>query len=187
MGSPILDLTSDQIKSYVYAKTNIGGWFFDAILTISPNSVLTITEHPVQLGSTVSDYAYLQPRTLDMTIGMSDVAKSFIAGQFGGGPSRSVQAYQVLSDLQQQRIPVQVYTRLGLYQNMLVQSLGAQEDNTTVHGLRASVTLQELLVATVSVVKISANPAKTDKAKQGKKQPQQVPASVLAWLSGAIN
>jgi hypothetical protein len=187
MASPILDLTAPNISSYVYAKTNIGGWFFDAFLTVSPASTLTITEHPIQLGSTVSDYAYLQPRTLDMTIGMSDVAKSFIAGQFSGGSSRSVQAYQVLFELQQQRIPIQVYTRLGLYQNMLVQNLTAQDDNTTVHGLRASVTLQELLVATVSVVKISANPAVTDNAKQGKKQPVGVPPSLLSWLAGAIN
>jgi hypothetical protein len=187
MASPILDLTQSPLSSYVLVKTNIGGWFFDAFLTVSPTSTLTITEHPIQAGSTVSDYAFLQPRTLDMSIGMSDTATSFLGGQFSGGSSRSVQAYQVLSDLQQQRIPVQVYTRLGLYQNMLVQNLTAQDDYTTVHGLRASVTLQELLVATVTVVKISANPAVTSKAKTAKKQPLQVPPSILAVLGLAIN
>ncbi len=187
MASPILDLTQAPIRSFVYAKTNIGGWFFDAILQASPTSMLTITTHPIQLGSTVSDYAYLQPRTLSLNIGMSDVAESFIPGQFSDGPSRSVQAYQVLSQLQQLRIPVQVYTRLGLYQNMLVQQLTAQDDKTTVHGLRATVDLQELLVATVQVVKVSTAPATTDTAKQGKKQPQQVQPSILALLAGAFN
>ncbi|MCL6442073.1 MAG: hypothetical protein K6T83_01180 [Alicyclobacillus sp.] len=185
--SPILDLTQPPIRSYVYVKTNIGGWFFDAILQATHTSTLTITEHPIQAGSSVSDYAYLQPRTLSLNIGMSDVATSFIPGQFSGGHSRSVQAYQVLKQLQQLRIPVQVYTRLGLYQNMLVETLTVQDDNTTAHGLRCTVDMQELLVATVQVVKISANPSVTDKAKKGKQQPKGVPPSLLSILSGLIN
>lgn len=188
MASPILDLTQQPIASWVLVKTNIGGWFFDAILQATPQSTLTITQHPVQMGSTVSDYAFLQPRTLSLTIGMSDVATSFIPGQFADGPSRSVQAYQVLYQLQQLAIPVQVYTRLGLYQNMLVQNLTAQEDYTTVHGLRATVDLQELLVATVQVVKISSNPAVTNgPTPQGKQQPQQMPPSIAKLLTKAFN
>ena len=187
MASPILDLTKAPIKSYVYAKTNIGGWFFDAILQATHTSQLTITQHPVQSGSSISDYAYMQPRTLSLNIGMTDVAKSFIPGQFSGGSSRSVQAYQVLLQLQQMRIPVQVYTRLGLYQNMLVETMTVQDDNTTTHGLRCTVDLSELLVATVEVVKISANPAVTDSAKKGTQQPKQVPSSILQTLANLFN
>ncbi|GLG02180.1 hypothetical protein Alches_22210 [Alicyclobacillus hesperidum subsp. aegles] len=187
MASPILDLTKPPIKSYVYAKTNIGGWFFDAFLQATHTSTLTITQHPVQSGSSISDYAYMQPRTLSLNIGMTDVAKSFIPGQFSGGSSRSVQAYQVLLQLQQMRIPVQVYTRLGLYQNMLVETLTVQDDNTTTHGLRCTVDLSELLVATVEVVKISANPAVTDSAKKGTQQPKQVPSSILQTLANLFN
>lgn len=185
--NPILDLTAAPIKSWVYAKTNIGGWFFDATLQLTHTSTLTITSHPVQLGSSIADYAFLQPRTLSMDIGMTDVAKSFIPGQFSGASSRSVQAYQVLEQLQQLRIPVQVYTRLGLYQNMLVETLTVQDDYTTHHGLRVTVDLQELLVATVSVVKISANPSVTDNAKKGKQQPQSVPPSLLSQITSALN
>lgn len=186
-GSPILDLTKAPIRSFVYAKTNIGGWFFDAILQASHTSTLTITSHPIQAGSNVSDNAFLQPRTLSMNIGMSDVAKSFIPGQFEDGTSRSEQAYKVLKELQQLRIPVQVYTRRGLYQNMLVETLTVQDDNTTVYGLRVTVDLQELLVATVQVVKISANPAVTDKAKKGKQQPKQIPPSIFKELGKFLN
>jgi hypothetical protein len=185
--SPILDLTSPSIRSFVYAKTNIGGWFFDANLQLTHTSTLTITSHPVQIGSSITDYAYLQPRTLSIDIGMSDAAKSFIAGQFSGGASRSVQAYNVLSQLQQLRIPVQVYTRLGLYQNMLVETLTVNDDHTTHSGLRVTVDLQELLVATVSVVAISANPAKTSSSSSGKKQPQSPPPSILSLLNSLIN
>lgn len=184
---PIVDLTSGPVKSFVYAKTNIGGWFFDAILQATHTSTLTITSHPVQSGSNISDYAYLQPRTLSFNIGMSDVATSFIPGQFSGGQSRSVQAYKVLKDLQQQRIPVQVYTRLGLYQNMLLETLTVQDDNTTANGLRCTVDMQELLVATAQVVKISSAPDKTSTSQKGKQQPKGVPPSILSLLGNLIN
>ncbi|QQE81603.1 phage baseplate protein [Alicyclobacillus sp. SO9] len=185
--SPILDLTQEPIRSYVYAKTNIGGWFFDAVLHTNHSSTLTITSHPVQLGSTLSDNAYLQPRRLSLSIGMTDVAQSFIPGQFDNGSSRSVQAYEVLKQLQELRIPVQVYTRLGLYKNMLVETLTAQEDHTTVHSLKATVDLKEVLVATVTVVKISANPAVTNSSNKGTRQPQQVPDSILKQAGNLLN
>lgn len=188
--SPVLDLTAPNLKSYVYARSNVGGWFFDALLHATHTSTLTITSDPVQSGSSISDNAFLQPRKLSMDIGMSDAATSFIPGQFTGGSSRSVQAYNVLSQLQQLRIPIQVYTRLGLYQNMLVETLTVNEDNTTANGLRCTINFQELLVATVSVVKISANPAVTDKSTKGKQQPKQVSASLayeLGKLTGLIN
>lgn len=185
--SPILDLTAGPIKSFVYARTNIGGWFFDAFLQNTHTSTLTVTQHPIQTGSSVSDYAFLQPRTLSMNIGMTDVAKSFIPGQFDGGSSRSVEAVKVLRQLQQLRIPVQVYTRLGLYQNMLVQNLSAVEDNTTTNAARITVDLQELLVATVTTVKVSSSPAVTSKSKKGQQQPQSTPASILYYLTKMIS
>ncbi|SFU71211.1 phage baseplate protein [Alicyclobacillus macrosporangiidus] len=185
--SPILDLTAPNIKSWVYAKTNIGGWFFDAILNTTHTSTLTITSHPVQIGSSVSDYAFMQPRTLSMSVGMSDAATSFIPGQFSGGSSRSVEAWKVLQQLQALRVPIQVYTRLGLYQNMLIRSLTTQEDYTTATGLRCTVDMQELLVATVQVVKVSSNPAVTDNSAKGSKQPQTVPPSILSLLGQLLS
>lgn len=185
--SPILDLTSPNIASYVYAKTNVGGWFFDAVINLTHTSQLTITSHPVQTGNAVSDYAFLNPRTLSMNVGMSDVAKSFIPGQFSGGASRSVQAYKVLEQLQQMRIPIQVYTRLGLYQNMLIEQLTVPDDYTTHHGLKCTVDFQELLVATVQTVKVSSNPAVTSNTTKGTQHPQQVPPSLLQILSNLMN
>ncbi|UUZ93234.1 hypothetical protein LJK87_50080 [Paenibacillus sp. P25] len=110
---PVLDLTADNIKDYVYVKTNVGGWFFDAWISMEHSSKLTITDHPVQTGAAISDHAFLQPRSLSMEIGMSDVATSFIPGQFDGDWSRSVAAYKVILELQRLRIPVQILTRLG--------------------------------------------------------------------------
>lgn len=177
--NPLLDLAARDIKDLVYAKTNVGGWFFDAYLNITHTSRLTITEHPVQTGAALTDHAYLQPRELSMDIGMSNVATSFIPGQFTGGYSRSVTAYQVLKDLQALRVPIQVHTRLGLYQNMLIETLMAPDDHRTLFGLRCTVTFKEMLVAKVKTVKISERPLVTDSSKRGAVEPSAPNQSML--------
>jgi hypothetical protein len=178
--NPILDLNSKAIRSLIYIKTNIGGWYMDAFLRMTHTSRLKITSHPTQLGAMVSDHAYLEPRELVMEIGMSDAARSIIPGQFNGGWSRSVQAFRVLKALQAARVPFQVHTKLGIYQNMLIETLSAPDDYKTLLGLRCTVTMRELLVAQVKTVKISARPAVTDSANMGTVETKQPNRSL--WL-----
>lgn len=182
MPSPILDLSAANIKGLIYCKTNIGGWFFDALLKATHTSRLTITDQPVQTGASLSDHSFMKPRELMMEIGMSDVAKSFVPGQFTGGYSRSVQAFKVLKDLQAIRVPIQVHTRLGLYQNMLIEVLSAPDDYTTSSSLRCTVTFREILVAKVSTLKISARPQVTNNANRGAPEPVQPNQSILRQL-----
>ena len=184
--SPILDLSAPELKSLVYTKTNIGGWFFDAYLKMTHTSRLTITDQPVQTGAALTDHAFLQPRELSMDIGMSNVAKSFVPGQFSGGYSRSVNAFKVLKELQQLRVPIQVHTRLGLYENMLIEVLSAPDDYTTLEGLRCTVTFREILVAQVKTVKISARPQVTDNSKRGSPEPVTPNQSILLQISSKL-
>ncbi|WP_201264983.1 phage baseplate protein [Brevibacillus reuszeri] len=179
--NPILDLNSPPISSLVYLKTNIGGWFFDAFLRSTHTSRLKITEHPVQVGAALTDHSYLEPKELTMEIGMSDAATSLIPGQFTGGWSRSVQAFKVLQELQAIRVPIQVHSRLGLYQNMLIEEITAPDDFTTLNGLRCTVTLREIIVAQVRTVKISSKPAVTDRANKGKLEPITNQSNLKQW------
>lgn len=173
-----------EIKDLVYVKTNIGSWFFDAYLSIAHVSNLKITEHPVQTGANISDHAYLEPKELTIEVGMSDVAKDIIDGQFSGSWSRSVKAYEKLRELQSQRIPVDVLTRLGLYKNMMITALSVPDDYKTLYGLRASVTMKEILVATTRTVKISARPQTTDSTNRGQPEPVEPNESILFQLFG---
>lgn len=184
--SPILDLSAPEIKDLVFTKTNIGGWFFDAYLKMTHTSRLTITEHPVQLGAALTDHAFLQPRELIMEVGMSNVATSFVPGQFSEGYSRSVTAFQVLKDLQALRVPIQVHTRLGLYQNMLIEVLSAPDDYTTLEGLRATVTFREILVAQVKTVQISSRPQVTNSANRGNPEPVNPNQSIITQVTNLM-
>jgi hypothetical protein len=181
--SPVLSKIYDQylsdVNKLVMVKTNIAGYFFDAILRMDHTSSLTITEHPVETGAAISDHAFVNPAVLVMEIGMSDVVKSLVNGQFEDGWSRSTKAFEVLQKLQKDREPLQVVTRLKKYDNMLIETIAVPDDNTTLFGLRATVTMREVFVAQVKTEKISARPQVTDSTNRGHLQVQSLDESTL--------
>lgn len=165
-----------------YFNTQIGDYVFDAFFSVQHDTNLTITNHPVQTGASIADHAYMEPKQLTFEIGMSDVMQSIIDGQFSDHQSRSVSAYNTLRKLQEQRIPAQVITRLGVYQNMLISSISAPDDYKTMYGLKATVTMQEILVVQVSTVKISARPQKSNSTNNGDQKAQKADNSFLSSL-----
>lgn len=180
--SPVLPYTLPELQQLIYVKTNIGGWFFDAFLRLDHTSKLTITQHPVQTGVAPSDHAYLEPAELVIEIGMTDVAKSLVDGQFTGKWSRSVAAYEVLQNLQAQRIPLFVLTRLRIYKNMLIETISAPDDYKSLYGLRATVTMRELMVVQTATVKISDKPQVTDSTNRGNPEPVTPNQSILKQM-----
>lgn len=183
--SVILNYSDPSINSQVYVNTNIGGWFFDAVINTDYNRELYITENPVETGASLTDFAYVKPVKLVMQIKMSDVATSRIPGQFEGGKTRSLQAFQVLASLQSNRIPVEVMTRIGGFRNMLVQSISIPDDVKTQNGLMCTVILQEVFVAQTKTVKISANNQVTDSTNRGTPDATPVDSSILSQLFNA--
>lgn len=182
----VLPYTLPDFQSLIYVKTNVAGYFFDAFLRLDHVSRLKITEHPVQTGAAISDHSYLEPKELTIEIGMSDTAQSLVNGQFSDGWSRSVTAYQVLRDLQAQRIPLQINTRLGIYQNMLIESISVPDDYKSLYGLKATVTFREIIVASVNTVKISTNNQVTGSTNRGNPEPVKSDQSILRQINGLL-
>lgn len=188
-----------SVEQLIYMQTNVGGLFFDAILSTNTQESLTITSHPVQSGANISDHAFRNPTKISMEIMMSDVMASRVPGQFtdGGGArgvilgmlgantSKSVSAYQRLLELQRMRMPVSVKTRLGYYDNMLIESIDTPDDVNTLSGLRCTINMTEVLVARVATEKVSARPWTTSKGtNNGSVEPGKPPTSILAELPG---
>lgn len=146
-----------SFDALLYCKTNIGGYFFDGFLKVKHEKKTVITTNPVETGASIADHAYIEPTTLSMSIVVSDVHTSLIPEQFqGSNKLRHVNAWNVLKQLQNDRIPCSVLTKLDLYNNMLIESLSAEDDDTTYNSLRADVVLKEIPIARVRTVKISA-------------------------------
>jgi hypothetical protein len=173
---------TDSQKQLIYVKTNVGGYFFDAVIKMEHQSGLKITSHPVQLRSNISDHAYVEPSTLMMDIMMSDVAMGIVASQFSDGSSRSVSAYSMLLDLQSNRQPLQIYTRLKTYINMLIEQITAPDDVKTLYGLKATVRFKEIFVANVTKTTVSARKQVTGVTNKGQQQAMEPPASVLRQI-----
>ena len=167
----------------VLVKTNIGGLFFDAVLNVSTEHPMTITSHPVQSGANLSDHAFREPVKISMEVAVSDAMDSMVPGQYVGGYTKSTSAYRTLIALQATRTPLRVLTRLNRYDNMLIQSISVNDDVKTLYGLRATVQLQEVMMATVATEKVSARNWTSGGAnKKGAIQPQETPTSVGAVI-----
>ena len=178
-GSPTAGLTYDAM---LYCKTNIGGYFFDGFMQVDHNIELQTTENPVETGASIVDHAYVKPAEVVMRVMMSDVHQSLVPGQFTGTRFRSTNAWQVLRKLQSDRIPMSIFTRLGLYTNMLITKLSAFDTAETFRALSAEVTLKEIPVARVKTVKISSADQTTVNTEMGKIEASQISNELQSLL-----
>lgn len=181
------DFSKTSYQGLLYCKTNIGGYFFDGFLDVTHSSNLEITENQIETGASIVDHAYMKPVTLSMTVLVSDVHQSIVPGQFSEGWRRHTSAWQLLKRLQADRTPLSVFTKLALYDNMLIKTIEAVDTDQTLHSLEAKVTLQEVPVATLKTVKISAADQTTLNAEIGKVNAQYLTPSDWSTLALIFN
>lgn len=144
-------------QQLLMVKTNLGGYFFDAVFSVDTEHSLTVTQHPVQTGANISDHAFVNPIRMTMQVGVSDAMAYRAGADYGSdGKTKSVQAYRLLCKLQELRTPMQVVTRLNTYQNMLIESIDVSDDVSTLCALKATVNLVQVMVVNVGTEKVSA-------------------------------
>ena len=161
-----------QIADLMYVKSSIGGFFFDAVFRTEHSLHTVITSHPVQNGANISDHAYLEPARVTMEIGMSDVGSSTIFGQFMANSSKSKAAFEALLKMREKRLPVDISTRLKSYKNMMIEDLSFPDDINTFYGLRATVSMRQVIIAEVAKVsKVSQRPNVSESTQAGKVVP----------------
>lgn len=179
---PFKEIQNNDYDALLYCKTNIAGFFFDGFLNVSHERKLTTTSSPVETGAAIVDHAYVEPAKITMKIIVSDVHQSLIPGQFDGGYARHTQAWQLLKQLQNDRIPMYVFTKLDTYENMLITSITADDNADTFECLIADVELTEIPVARVKEVKITKADQTTVNTEMGKVTGYNVDQSVLKSL-----
>lgn len=159
-------------------------YVFDAIIRLAHRQQSVITLNPVQTGAAISDNAYIVPPKLVIEIGMSDAMQSYTVGQWADAPSRSVSAYQTLVGIQAELSPVQIVTRLRSYSNMMIADIQADDDSTTAHALKATISFEQILTAQAQIVSSSVSyptseiPQTTNQTPVGQVQTIPVPASI---------
>jgi hypothetical protein len=165
-----------ELSQLILVKTNIAGFFFDAVIREDHTSSLKITNHPVQNGANITDHSIVEPKVLVMEILMSDAVDDMYGQQFisyvapgnaSAYSSKSKSAYHILLEIQEARIPVSVLTRLAQYDNMLIENISVPDDSKALYGLHCTVTLKEIFIVDVAQTKVSARPHDTDFTDRG--------------------
>lgn len=98
----------------------------------------------------------------------------------GTGDGRSVDAWKALKAMQLSRVPLVVETRLGTYNNMIIEELSAPDDVKTLHALKATVRMREIIVADVAESKTSTRKASATATSSGQTPVSTAPDKTAA-------
>ena len=137
---------------------------------------LVITDHPVELGASISDHAYLKPAEVVIRCGWSNsgygaignLVKNVASVLTGGSAGEDYvhTMYEKLRALQASRIPFDLVTGKRTYSNMLIAGLSVTTEPRTENALMVTATCRQIIVvetraATLPPRENQAQPAKT--------------------------
>ncbi len=163
-------IANNQPQDPVLDYWNLNGYLFDAWLSMTHDTNLTITQHPVQTGAAITDHSYVNPKRFNFQIGMTDVTTPLdIPGmnKFPTTPTKSLGAYDKLVELQSNREPLYLVSKYGYFEDILIESIHTPDDFRTKHGLKATITLVQIIMVDVKTARLSGLPHTTDQTNRG--------------------
>lgn len=120
-----------------------GGLEMDAVLQISPKQTSTITSHPTEQGSSISDHIYKNNVVIDI---MGDFACSSSSGY---AAEKDVSSWGLLNKAWEERSPLTVVSRFKVYEDCYITSLIPLDETDTGETLRVSLTLEQIRFASL--------------------------------------
>jgi len=159
-------------RLFIGTGTEFAGIELDAVLVEQFDVSAEITDHPVDIGSVVSDHAYINPESYILEGVVSDAPMSVLgaARQIGDNAlnllnsgfvnttgsilsaladpppasKRSVAAYLSLLEVWRNLTVFNVQTAMGLKENLMIQNMTARVDNETANMLRFTAILRQV-------------------------------------------
>lgn len=134
---------------------SIGGIVAQATIMERHYDQLTITDHPTEMGSKITDHAYKMPVEVDISIG------------WGGGSLTPLDTiYKQILDLQASAVPIEIVTGKRQYKNMLITMVSVVTDHDSENALRVDLQCREIIMVQTQVKPMSqpenqANPSAT--------------------------
>ena len=158
-------------------------YVFSAIWRTNHRWSVTKTQNPIQSGANVSDHIYYNPQAITLEIGMSDAMDAYSAGLWSGAGTQSVNAFNTLVTIMNNRAPVTLNTRQYNYQNLVIVDIDSDDTLETFAGLHAVIRFEQLMLATVtatssSLITTSALPQTTNSSSGGAIQTQSPTAAL---------
>lgn len=168
---------------------------FDCTVTENHSNSVTVTEHPVEEGSAITDHAQREPDDLTLNGIISDqpillnAAENLQPSVAGGDPKlRAQQAYDEFLRLQREFSLLQIATELRDYQNMMITGIAVTRDKSKRNILDIGLTLREFRKATVETVDAPepTEPVHKNKRDLGRKQKEPPADEVEAKAESAL-
>lgn len=152
---------------------------FDASLSETHSITASITQHPVETGSDITDHYRGNPDTLSMDVVVSDTPIRFFSIANPASPvvdperqtgKRSIDAYERLKAFIDEASVVDIFTTLRTYKNMALESYSVIRDAQTGNTLRASLKFREVITVDTETeqVKPSVSPENASRTPQQK-------------------
>lgn len=152
---------------FIRTKKSIGGIELDAVISESHTNTVRVTKNPIELGADITDHAIIEPKSIRILAQVSDSPLGaaalgqivdLISGLFGTSTSenitRSNAAYNAMVQLMEQREPIEVQTKLLLYNNMIITSLSVVQDKDSSNVTLMNITLEEVFITESKSVKL---------------------------------
>lgn len=148
----IFGLVPDSSTSYMLV---------DAAVDIKHEAISEITQHPVEIGADVTDFAIIQPRVLTLNGRISavkNVKEGFESNPneiLRESPNRVALAWETLENALRNRFVLTIETPLKNYKNILIKDLTTSQDWRTVNVLDFTATIQEIITVAVTETQLS--------------------------------
>jgi len=145
------------IAQLIFRKGNfLGEIELDVIVSESAQASATITANPVENGADVNDHIIINPMTFSMTGVVSDSKVAILGGintieQIASGnaftkeDTPSKEAWELLLELQAERIPFTLITNLREYENVVIENLSTSQDKDTSNALIFTANMKEII------------------------------------------
>ena len=162
MADPATELIGDLAVPYALISSParyIGTIVADVTVREVHTDESTITVHPVETGTPISDHVFDNPQLIEISCGFSDSTAGYV------GYVQTV--YQEFLALKATRQPFEVSTGKRLYENMLFGNLTIVTDDTSENTLMVTARLQQVIItdtnggASSGTQAQQANPAAT--------------------------
>ena len=153
---------------FIRTQKSIGGIQLDAVISESHVNEVSLTNNPVEFGAEITDNAVTQPKQINIIAEISDTPLGvaafgqivdLVTGLFGSSTSenitRSNAAYNAVIQIQEDREPIQIQTKLKLYTNMIITNVSVQQDKNTSRIVRMSIDLQQVIITESEIVQLT--------------------------------
>lgn len=125
--------------------------------TISHEHTLnsTVTEHPTEGGTTITDNIRNEPREISVTGFVTNYPVRLGLGVRGArDDSRRQTAREALEEIRENKELVQITDELGVYENMALTSVTFPRDAQTYNGLRFTAAFKEIKIVGVELLQL---------------------------------